>query len=101
MHLSPWPLVAAVFNLEVMEGMRPGPMIDARTAKLMCNRALRRFRRELERRGVDRAVVDALFAMKADGQARRHENLVALLPPPARVRDEGDPSATRSLRAAR
>ena len=101
MHLSPWPLVAAVFNLEVIEGMRDGPFIDARSAKLMCQRAQRKLIRALVRKGIDKAAVEAYFRLRDEGDARVHANLAALLPPPVATHDDSDPSPVRSLRAAR
>jgi len=100
MQLSTWPLVAAVFNLEVSEGLRPGPLITAREAKLMCNRAKRKLMHALEKQGVDRAAVEAYFRLRDEGEARQHLNLAALLPAPVASRDDADPSPVRSLRHA-
>ena len=101
MQLSPWPLVAAVFNLEVLEGMRPGPFLTARDARNLCNRAKRKLVHALAKQGVDRTVVEAYFRLRDEGTARVHENLAALLPAPVATRDDTDPSPVRSLRAAR
>lgn len=101
MRLSPWPLVAAVYNLEVAEGLRNGNFIDAQTARRMCDRALAKLIRALARAGVDRATVIAYFRLRDEGDARQHANLAMLLPPPVRTRDDSDPRATRSLRMAR
>jgi len=98
MRLSPWPLVAAVYNLEVIEGLRDGPFITAHDARLLCDRALRRLTQALARQGVDRATVRAYFRLRDEGDARQFANLAALLPPPARVRDDSDPTRARSLR---
>jgi hypothetical protein len=97
MYLTPWPLVAAVFNLEVAEGIRDGPFITARQAKRMATAATRKLVSALIRQGVDRAAVVAYFRLRDEGDARQHANLAALLPPPPRVHDEADPRATRSL----
>jgi len=101
MPLSPWPLVAAVFNLEVIEGIRDGPFITAKGARRMAHTAIRKLTRALVQQGVDRTVVIAYFRLRDEGDARVHANLAALLPPPTRVRDEGDPSRVQSLRDAR
>lgn len=101
MHLSPWPLVAAVFNLEVIEGMRPGPFITAHDARNMCNRAKRKLIHALAKQGIDREAVEAYFRLRDEGEARVHSNLAALLPAPVMARDDSDPSPVRSLRAAR
>lgn len=100
-YLSPWPLVAAVFNLEVAEGLRAGPFITAREAKRMCSTGMRALTRELARQGVDRAAVVAFFRLRDEGEARVFANLAMLLPPPVRVRDDADPARKRSLRSAR
>lgn len=100
MHLSPWPLVAAVFNLEVAAGYRDGPFISARDARRLATRAVRKMTRALVAAGVDRRVVEAYFRLRDEGDARVHANLAALLPAPTRVRDEADPSPVRSLRTA-
>lgn len=98
MHLSPWPLVAAVYNLEVVEGLRPGPFITARECRNLVRTAVRKMIRELARQGVDRHVVEAYFRLHDESTARNHANLAALLPPPAMTRDDADPSPVRSLR---
>lgn len=82
-------------------GVRPGPMVTARDARRMATTAIRKMRRELVRQGVDATVVRELFRMRADTVALNHANLAALLPPPARVRDDADPRRDRSLRVAR
>jgi hypothetical protein len=101
MHLSPWPLVAAVYNLEVAEGLRDGEFIDAQTARRMAARALAKLIRALAKQGIDRATVVAYFRLRDEGDARQHANLAMLLPPPTRTRDEADPRRARSLRMAR
>ena len=100
-RLSSWPLVAAVFNLEVATGLRDGPFITAKQARRMAIAAQRKLMRALVAAGEDRCVVLAFFQMRDADMARRHENLAALLPPPTRTRDESDPSPTRSLRTSR
>jgi len=101
MRLSPWPLVAAVYNLEVAEGLRPPPFITAHEARLMYRRAIRKLVRALAKRGVDETVVMAYLRLRDEGDARQHANLAALLPAPVRTRDEADPSPARSLRQVR
>jgi hypothetical protein len=98
MSLSPWPLVAAVYNLEVAEGLRDGPFISGQTARRVCLRAIDKLKRALVKQGVDAATVDAYFRLNDELTVRHHANLAALLPPPGRVRDDGDPSRHRSLR---
>jgi hypothetical protein len=93
-----WPLVAAVYNLEVDAGMRTGPHITATQARRTCMRAMRVLRRELARRGVTEAEFDAYLAMRDAADARVHDNLNALLPAVTATRDEADPDARRSLR---
>lgn len=101
MQLSPWPLVAAVYNLEVANGLRDGPFITAVMARKLCNRATAKLTRLLVRQGIDEAAVRAYFRLRDEGTARMHENLAALLPPPTRVHDAGDPRRASSLRAVR
>jgi len=100
-YLSPWPLVAAVYNLEVAEGLRQGPFITAHEAKQMAGVAVRKLTRALAKQGVDRAVVMAYLRLRDEGDARVHANLAALLPAPVRVRDDSDPQSSRSLRSVR
>jgi hypothetical protein len=92
-------VVAAIYNLEIAEGLRPGPFITAQTARRICLRAVRKLRRALIAQGVDAQVVDDYFHINDAMTARNHANLALLLPPPARVRDEGDPHRRGSLHA--
>jgi len=101
MRLSSWPLVAAVYNLEVLEGIRDGPFITAKQAQRMARQAVRVLIHELAAQGVDRTVVAAYFRLRDEGDARQHANLAALLPAPTRTHDDADPSTIRSLRTQR
>lgn len=100
MHLSPWPLVAAVFNLEVLAGLRPGPTVTAKEARRIALAAQRKLARALAAQGVDRRVIAAYFHLRDDchANARVTANLAALLPVPSPSRDDADPSPRRSLR---
>lgn len=101
MQLSPWPLVAAVYNLEVAEGLRNGDFITAQEAHRLAKRAMRKLIRALAKRGVDEATVRAYFRLRDEGEARQHANLALLLPAPTRTRDDADPCRSRSLHMVR
>jgi len=93
-----WSLVAAVYNLEVAAGMRPGPYITHTQARAIGIRAMRNLRAQLARAGLTAAELDAYLRMRDATAVRSHENLGALLPARAATRDDADPDARRSLR---
>lgn len=99
--LHPWTLVAAVYNLEVAEGMRPGPFITQTRARVIAERALKKLERALARAGITPAEFEAYLRIKAREEARIHENMAALMTKAAaRTRDDADPDRKRSLRRA-
>lgn len=96
--LHSWSLVAAVYNLEVTEGMRPGPCITANGARAIGLRAMRSLRAALAAAGITDAEFIAYLRMRDATAVRSHENLGMLMPAPAATRDDADPDARRSLR---